>query len=381
MGRPEAGLWMTHQSFERGAKVAVAVAKRKQPGLAKLIVANLRQRGQKAILVTDGDSEGMNVDLLILFGNCRSFHHYARILRTRPANRPRVAIWQLDPLPPPELDPALEKDALNLARATTHWPWLKPIENLAGRRVHLAIAERGLGPYSDPSSGNFIDAPMVRMAMEAYAFIRQALDEGWVDHLFMSTVGKERFLASRGIKSEFAPMGYYPDIGGDRGLRRDIDVLFLGKTTRSTRRRQQLEAIVPALEGIGAHVEVVDEGYYGEARIALLNRVKIVLHLHKYPWDTPWMRFVAAAANGAAVVSEPLTDPEPFEAGVQYIEAPFNRLPATIAGLLKDNEALAALTAACQHFVKDRLSLRSSLDTILSTSLASESASPVKSAP
>jgi len=371
---------MTHESFERGAKVAVAVARRKQPGLAQRIVASLQQLGQKAILVTDGDSEGMNVDLLILFGNCRSFHHYARILRNRPADRPRVVIWQLDPLPPPELDPDMEKNALNLARATTHRAWLKPIENLVGHRVYRAIADHGLGVYSDPSSGNFIDAPMVRMVMEAYAYIRQVLDEGWVDHLFMSTVGKQRFLASRGIKSEFAPMGYYPDIGEDRRLNRDIDVLFLGKTTRSTRRRQQLDAIVPALVGIGAHVEVVDEGYYGEARIALLNRVKIVLHLHKYPWDTPWMRFVAAAANGAAVVSEPLTDPEPFKAGVHYAEASFDRLPEAIAGLLKDDEAVTALALACGRFVKESFSLHSSLDTILSTSLASGRAASTRSA-
>lgn len=372
---------MTYQSFERGAKVAVAVARRKQPGLAQRIVANLRELGQKAILVTDGDAEGMNVDLLILFGNCRSFHHYARILKTRPANRPRVAIWQLDPLPPPDLDPALEKAALSLARATTHRAWLKPIENLVAHRVYLAIARRGLGAYSDPSFGNFIDAPMVRMAVEAYAFIRQAVDEGWGDNLFMSTVGKQRFLASRGIKSEFAPMGYYSDVGENRGVKRDIDVLFLGKTTRSTRRRQQLDAIVPALKGIGANVEVVDEGYYGEARIALLNRVKIVLHLHKYPWDTPWMRFVAATVNGAAVVSEPLTDPEPFEAGVQYVEAPFDRLPATIAGLLDDKEALAALVDTCSRFVKEKLNLRSSLDTILWSSLPSARTALVRSIP
>jgi hypothetical protein len=278
-------------------------------------------------------------------------------------------------LPPQSLDADLEKKALARAVGTAHRRWFKLTLGLTNYGVYKATAERGLGNYSNRAGDNLVDVRMARLVLESYAFIRQGVLEKWVDHVLTSTVGKQRFLASRGIAASFAPLGYYPGIGENRGLERDIDVLFLGKLT--DRRNRRLELIVPALERTGARVVVIGEGLSGEARIALLNRVKMVLHLHKYPWDTPWMRWTLAAANGALMVSEPLSDPEPFLPDVHYVEAPFKELPDTITCLRGDPDRLARLAKACGGFVKERLTLRESVGTLLSTSLPLHHASEV----
>jgi hypothetical protein len=207
---------------------------------------------------------------------------------------------------------------------------------------------------------------MARTVVEAYGFIDRGLREGWLDHVFVSTVGKQRFLASRGIDSTFAPVGHHPGFGEDRNLPRDVDVLFLGRLKKDNRRKR-LEAILGEIEKRGARVMVVERGCHGEQRTALLNRTKIVLNLLKYPWDTPWMRWAMSSACGALVVSEPLSDPTPLVPGVHYVEAPFDQLPATVERLLARPQDALAMARHCAHLFRTQLSLRNSLETVLTS--------------
>ena len=254
---------------------------------------------------------------------------------------------------------------MRLARLFAGPRLLRPIELAAGLPLYHAIATRGLGEYSGPGHQHEVDLPMTRTVVETYAALVRAIGEGWLDRPYMSTIGKQRFLAERGIDAGYAPFGYYDGLGEDRQQARDIDVLFIG-SLKSGNRGQRLQKILGAIAGTGAQVQVVDGGVYREERIKLLNRTKIVLHVHKYPWDTPWMRWAMAAANGALVVSEPLVDPEPFEAGTHYFEAPAEELPATITRLLADPDLCRAVATHCGDFVRQHFTLRGSLHTMLS---------------
>ena len=101
-------------------------------------------------------------------------------------------------------------------------------------------------------------------------------------------------------------MGQQPRFGEDQGKQRNIDVLFVGNLSRGRLRQGRLKAIAKRLENNGLNVEIHKGGYFGDRRLDGLNRTKIMLHVHQFPWDTPWMRWLRASACGAAMASEPL---------------------------------------------------------------------------
>ena len=338
------------------------------------VISALEALGCRAHRVADGDPRGLECDLLILYGNCRAFRAYPQLLK-RSRNRPPVAMWQIDPLPPRSIDRAFEDRAVRFAGLFAGPRLLRPIELAAGLPLYHAIATRGLGEYSGPGHQHEVDLPMARTVVETYAALVRAIGEGWLDRPYMSTIGKQRFLAERGIDAGYAPFGYYDGLGEDRQQARNIDVLFIG-SLKSGNRGQRLQKILGAIAGTGAQVQVVDGGVYREERVKLLNRTKIVLHVHKYPWDTPWMRWAMAAANGALVVSEPLVDPEPFEAGTHYFEAPAEELPATITRLLANPDLCRAVATHCGDFVRQHFTLRGSLHTMLSEVFGRSAAVP-----
>jgi hypothetical protein len=357
-------------SHGAGLKVAVAGAKSvlglgRSNALAGSCVRHLNGPAIHSIRASDGDPEGLDCDLLVLVGNCRGFHRYRALLRRRPESRPRVAIWQIDPLPPVEFDRQLEKRMLALSSVLGRSRLLRPVELIANRILCTAVAWHGFGPYSDRARGNFVDSTMARAAVEAYSFIRHGFSEGWLDHVFVSTIGKQEFLASRGIESAFAPAGLL--LGEDRDQPRDIDVVFIGRLNKRARRRR-LAALRQEIEKRGAKMVVVDN-CYGEERTALLNRTKIVLHVHKNPWDTPWMRWVMAAECGCLVVSEPLSDPRPLEPGVHYVEARLDDLPTVIERLLASPADVLAMARRCASFAHEHLTAARSIGMIVSHSI------------
>ena len=64
---------------------------------------------------------------------------------------------------------------------------------------------------------------------------------------------------------------------------RDIDVLFFDQV--SSRRRWPLNKIDAALRQAGYKLKVIERDCYGDDRTAILNRSKIDLSLHKFPWE------------------------------------------------------------------------------------------------
>ena len=329
-----------------------------------LIINELEALGCNSRLVTDGDPSGCDSDLLILYGNCRAMKHYAALLARTQDRRSRTVMWQVDPLPPRSLDPTFEAKALRLSNIFAYKRALRPLEILVGHLLYKQIAERGMGYSRDQQGDHPVDSGMARTTIESYAAIRNGISDGGLDTIYVSTIGKQRFLAERGISSTFAPYGDYPRLGEEQHAERDVDVLFIG-SLKNLRRRQRLETTLEQIRNANIRIEVASRGLWGQARRDMLNRSKILLHIHKYPWDTPWMRWAMAAVNGAVVVSEPLVNPEPFKPGIHYFEAPTEGLAELIGKLLADPERLQVAADRCRNFVTSQLTLRGSVELIL----------------
>ncbi len=340
--------------------IAVVANPTRFPG----VFHELDRLGADAVSVRDGDPVRDDWDILFLYRSARRFRRYEKILSRRQGARPTTVLWQHEPLFPEELSAEAERDALATARVALAGYWHRPIYKLLHRKHYQTISETGLGAYSG-SGGNAVPHWKIRAMSEAYAFIESGHRGGWLDRIVMSTVQKQRFLASRGIASEFIPTGQTPEYGEDRSQIRDIDVLFLGDTTKVPGRRERLAGLEAAITGAGYRFEMVTGGLYGEARTQILNRAKVVLHLHNIPWDTPWKRWCLAAANGAMVASEKLSVPDPFVPGVHYVEAPIDGLAGKIVDLLSQPDKIRRIATCCQSLVESRMRTSQSLLSML----------------
>jgi hypothetical protein len=338
--------------------------------LSAIMEDRLRALGHHPFVVHDGDGAALESDCLILFGDGRSFPRFRRLLRHR-ATRPRIALWQFDPLPPTGLLDRAERLGLAAARLSLALDALPRIGGLSWYRFFQRWLPWPLFRASAGAARDLIPAapPRVRDlrgALESWGWIRRAWNEGWLDALYMSTGQRVHFLEARGVPSSFAPLGCAPGLGEDRGPgSRDIDVIFLGGLKRAGRRAERWEPLRRKLEEAGLRVTQVLRDCYGEERTALLNRARVLVHLHKLPWDTPWMRWVLATSCGVLVVSEPLGDPDPLRPGVDYVEAPASEMAAAIQARLADRSGSARMVASCEERLRDRMSMDASLRRVL----------------
>lgn len=150
-----------------------------------------------------------------------------------------------------------------------------------------------------------------------------------------------------GLPALYLPWGMVPAWHRDLHLQRDIDVLWLG--LRATRRRSHLlDKVRGDLRRQGVDIYVVDNvehaAVYGEDRIELLNRARIVLNLNRGWGDNSLFRFALVAPNGAMMASEPMLPHSPeYKPGVHYISAPVDQLSSTILHYLRNEEERAAI--------------------------------------
>ena len=244
--------------------------------------------------------------------------------------------------------------AAGIARGLSRFPgerWGRTGLRLA-RLAFVPIAGFGMGRWTAASS-----AKEVQFAFGYTDWLRRLMDAGGIDLAATSTVQKGEIVQSWGHKWLFAPLSF--DWTGDLpqvpGSARDVDVLFLGRLSNA-HRRGLLRTVLRPLKRAGLRVEVASHGLYGAARETMLDRTKVIMNLSKYPWDTAWMRFYMAAAQGVAVVSEPLSQPAPLRPGIDYLEASPDRLAETIVSLVADEPRRAALVIACRSRIDAEMS-------------------------
>jgi hypothetical protein len=226
------------------------------------------------------------------------------------------------------------------------------------RRACNLIHSAGLA--DDP-----LDWTQIRGTMENWLDLRQGLADGWIDHVAVSTRQRQEFLAARGITAPFIAVGSCEELGGDQGLPRDLQVLFLGRVRRGPR-AAKLARIEHTLRAAGIALTQITADCYGPNRTRCLNRTRLMLHLHNHPWSPAWIRFVMAAQCGAVVVSEPAADQEPFAAETHYAAAAACELPAAIVALLDDPVRYNRLRTAATALCRDSLTMLNSVQKLCS---------------
>ncbi len=199
-----------------------------------------------------------------------------------------------------------------------------------------------------------VQRPRIYWASELVARRRDqdtALSSGLFEHVFVRTPACKRAVVERGwlrpeqisiLLSAFDPHTHrrLPDI------ERDIDVLFVG--ARLPRRTRILDRL-----SRNFHVEV--RRAFGNEMVRLFNRARIVLNIHaEHALDTE-TRVYEALGCGALLITERLSEENPFEPGKHLVEAAHeSELEAAIEHYLSSPDERERIADAGHREAMDR---------------------------
>ena len=299
--------------------------------------------GCDARIVRVGDDQS-NLGTLLGIGNPSSF---LPVFAASP-DCPRV-IWSGEPLP---LRNGLPGGLLGqVARA----PLLDHL-----RHPLRPIKDAPLpGPLARMRSSATLDHHQARYVRELATLASTA------GRLVVTSRDRQAALREHGLSAEVVPFGYSAAAAGpitppDQGAR-DLAYVSLGVVDSRLAGRRSLVKVWQAEE---PRLTVLD-GVWGEERGDLLRRSRVVLHVGRTPGNFIGVRLVLALAAGAVVVSEPMTDPFPFVAGVHYVEAPLEGLLHAARELHVDEPRRRRLADAGQALLASELSMASCLSRAL----------------
>lgn len=292
----------------------------------------LEELGHDVTQVADGAIDASPRDVVWIWGNANWYPRAMRTLAALPSERrPAVVVWHSEPLP--------YSKAAGLPRARLH-----PREIA---KIMLRDA-RATDPYSNAWR------------------LRELAKHGLPDVLAVTSEAQREFLSDAGIACVVAPIGYHPTLGRDLGLERDIDVLFLGALEVPRRKRA-----IRALRREGIDLQAVgdwgDPRYWGEDRIRLLNRARILLNLSRHPGQYSGERLVLGMANRALVVSEPIYRPDPFAPGEHFVACGLTDMAGVVRHYLRHEDERDALARRGHAFVTTELAMSRSVNRILDT--------------
>jgi hypothetical protein len=174
-------------------------------------------------------------------------------------------------------------------------------------------------------------------------------------------------LAARGIEARPFPLGYVAgwDLWQGRPVERDVDVVYLGtsderRTGILARAAGDLAAVRTELV-LPPHEQMTGprpDFLVGREKWALLARSKVLLNLHRGTKTAlEWVRFVEAATNGCAVVTEPADDLGPLRPGTHLLVAEPGDVGRVAAELAADEPRRAALAEAAYDVCRVELDL------------------------
>jgi len=202
--------------------------------------------------------------------------------------------------------------------------------------------------------------------MNEYWWYRNRFSFSWCDFVFAGTIPRCRFLNDIDIPAGYIPAGYHRRWGKNLQIKRDIDVLFIGRLKQTCRARL-LECIQKKLASRGINIVTVTQDCYTEQRTGLLNRTKIVLDLVRIPWEMPIMRLLMSMGCGAMVVSNWTGEPRPFS-NEHFVQAELDKIPETIEYYLKNEDKRVAVADSAYRFITEKLTMRNSILQILEQS-------------
>ncbi|MEO7117939.1 MAG: hypothetical protein ABIZ34_03090 [Candidatus Limnocylindrales bacterium] len=320
--------------------------------IAKGVAAAASERGWEWRTVTTADDEAA-VDIVLAIGNVGIYPDLIR--RTVSARR---VLWHMETLP-------IEADTSGIANALhRHLPTGRMLD-ISARMVPLFGRSHRFALWREEAARERETGTNLRQLRAA----QHALDRIVVD-----THDRAAGALAAGIPVAVEPVGYHEAFAGPiapasvSAPDRDIPALMLGSLPGSHGRRHRLLPIVEAgLASRGVALVRVTGNAMGAERRAILERTRVVVDVQRVAGNHPMLRFILAAAAGAALACEPLYDPRPLVPGVHYLEATTEDLPRAVEALLRDEAARTRIVDAAQTLIAGPAHLRIVLPRVLAT--------------
>lgn len=350
-----------------GKVIGLVAPKSHPPGLTQAFAAALINRGHVVKIVQDEELSITECNIVILVGSVGSLRKTTSILRSALESRPFVVVWGNEPLPPIGMKLWALKLGLALSLTAVHATKSKPIWHILNYPFYLAISRFGLGTYSRAGRADRVFASFARFAFDNLGLIVVGIRENWIDLVCVTTKQRHYLLKELGMDPVFMSVGQQKDFGRDLGVPRDTDVLFIGRIKKNKDRARRMKQMISKIRAKGYTVEVHTKGLYGNRRTEVLNRTRIILNIHKFSWDTPWMRWFLADANGALVVSEALSVPEPLIPGEHFLSGKLEELPELIEKVLNDETRRLKMVKSCRKRINETMTLELSVDRLLAS--------------
>ena len=327
------------------------------------IVGALRQRGHDAFATTDGARINAGEVALVVGSDSWGTPAAQRFLQQAGDRGAIRAVWQIEPL----LPPVTSLDARNIVSKLLS---SEPEKDLVERRTHslkdMVFCQRlAWACRSEPWGHNLFSGHVFKYPLQQTRCLMAYWHAGLIDHCLVSLVPRQQFLKRFDIPSQFVPFGHLPYFGQWLGEQpRDIDVLFLGRL--NSRRRIQIRRLGKTLRAAGFNLKVVTRNCYGEERTQLLNRTKILLNIHKFPWEFPGIRLLMGMSCRALIVSEPAPDTQPYQDGMHLALSPAAQLGETLIRYLQSPSHREEITERAYHFATGEMALGTRLARALS---------------
>lgn len=228
-------------------------------GLSDAIHKTIQNIGHKSIHFIYNQPVPSEIDIVFSFAPYGKFLVLANNISNLSSNRPMFIHWDTEM----QVNPAIP---VNLMFTIAKW------RSLFGR---ILLSQYNLAK----SPLRYLDRFYRLQCLGDYSY---AYEQGWLDILFEFSEYFTNYLNKIGIPAIFIPWGAHPDWYENLGVKRDIDVLWMG-SWRTRKRRNTFNQLKSKLEPLGVKFFIADNEVhpfiYGKLRTELLNRSKITLNL------------------------------------------------------------------------------------------------------
>ena len=339
-------------SRDRPSKVAIPHGNEKD-GIAEVISDELIALGYQPVHFQIGSRIPEKADVVLSFGPYGRFLTIPRQLSKLPRHqKPIFAHWNTEGIPDLRIP-------WKIMSTISGWrSWLGRVQDSRNGSVRMPVTEPLL---------SLIESRMSRFRYLGDYYY--ALRQGWLDIFADTSQIYAEIHRRHGLPTIVAHWGATPKWYKDLGMKRDIDVLWMGK--RGTRRRSiLLDRIRHELEARGVRMHLADGEenpfIFGDERICYLNRAKITLNITRTWYDDNFSRIALAAPNRSLIVSEPVLPHCPsFISGTHYVSAPVDSLAETILYYLNHEEDRLRIVDNAYRLVTTTLIFRESIKSIM----------------
>jgi hypothetical protein len=319
-------------------------------GMAQEIHLGICENGYDVQLQTPDQPIPEGTDLLLSYGPYGSLFQIVQKLKAFPHHkRPLYMHWDTEGMPDFRMP----------------GPLIQSISGLRSWYTQRLDEKSGLRKIPFLS---FLDKRMHRFRY--FGDYHRAYRQGWLDALFEYSLIYTEAHRRCGLPAIYMPWGTAAVDYVEMDVKRDIDVVWLGKP-RSRRRNLMIADLRTQLTRQGYSMLIfdgVERPYiFGRERSELLNRTKVTLNLLPY-WDFnnfPF-KFHLAAGNRSLVVSEAFLRHNPeYIPGFHYVETPAAQLLETIKYYLHHEDERSQIAQNAFELATQQMTMANNLQILL----------------